>query len=108
MTEVKVLVLKSLLNIEITSPFVAKVRACSQAVWLGLAMGVDKLKEEGDALTLIKKCQSIAIDKSHHNRRGRRGAEICSGVTETGTSERTRTRLKSVLGFLKIKENDGW
>ncbi|MBA0555999.1 hypothetical protein Golob_026142, partial [Gossypium lobatum] len=56
MTEVKVLVLKSLLNIEITSPFVAKMRACSQAVWLGLAMEVDKLKEEGDALTIIKKC----------------------------------------------------
>ncbi|MBA0648214.1 hypothetical protein Goklo_015979, partial [Gossypium klotzschianum] len=56
MTEVKVLVLKSLLNIDITSPFVAKVRACSQAVWLGLAMGVDTLEVEGDALTIIKKC----------------------------------------------------
>ncbi|MFQ6628908.1 hypothetical protein Gotur_007861 [Gossypium turneri] len=79
MTEVKVLVLKSLLNIEITLPFVAKVRACSQAVWLGLAMGVDKLEVEGDALTIIKKCQSIAIGKLeisayirdiHHNWRG--------------------------------------
>ncbi|MBA0738329.1 hypothetical protein Gogos_011705 [Gossypium gossypioides] len=79
MTEVKVLVLKSLPNIEIASPFLAKVLACSQAVWLGLAMGVDKLEVEGDALTIIKKRQSIAIDKSkisayirdiHHNRRG--------------------------------------
>ncbi|MBA0789075.1 hypothetical protein Gotri_026576, partial [Gossypium trilobum] len=42
-------------------------------------MGVDKLEVEGDALTIIKKSQSIAIDKSeisayirdiHHNRRG--------------------------------------
>ncbi|PPS08535.1 hypothetical protein GOBAR_AA12111 [Gossypium barbadense] len=37
---------------------------------------------------------------------GSRGAGICSGVAGIMTSERTRTRLKSVLGFLKIKEND--
>ncbi|MFQ6670675.1 hypothetical protein Gotur_035495, partial [Gossypium turneri] len=70
-------------------------------------MGVDKLEVEGKALTIIKKSRSIAIDKSEiRDLLGSRGAGICSRVVGIRTSKRTITRMKSVLGFLKIEEND--
>ncbi|MFQ6631094.1 hypothetical protein Gotur_009049 [Gossypium turneri] len=52
----KVLVSKSILENRIASPFAAKACACSQAVRLGIGMGVDEVEIEGDALTIIKKC----------------------------------------------------
>lgn len=44
--------------------FVAEAHACLHAVRMGLAMKVGKIEVEGDALTIIKKCQSTTIDKS--------------------------------------------
>ncbi|MBA0790828.1 hypothetical protein Gohar_015450 [Gossypium harknessii] len=41
----------------------AEAHACFQAVGIGLTMGVKKIEVEGNALTIIKKCQSTAIDK---------------------------------------------
>ncbi|MBA0757930.1 hypothetical protein Gotri_020973, partial [Gossypium trilobum] len=41
----------------------AEAHACFQAVGIGLTMGVKKIEVEGDALTIIKKCQSTAFDK---------------------------------------------
>ncbi|MBA0587272.1 hypothetical protein Gorai_000404, partial [Gossypium raimondii] len=60
----KVLVSKSILENRIASPFAAEACACSQAVRLGIGMGVDEVEIEGDALTIIKKCQSNVEDNS--------------------------------------------
>ncbi|MBA0739572.1 hypothetical protein Gogos_012833, partial [Gossypium gossypioides] len=45
----KVLVSKSVLENRIASPFAAEACACSQAVRLGIGMGVDEVEIEGDA-----------------------------------------------------------
>ncbi|MBA0821880.1 hypothetical protein Goarm_018713, partial [Gossypium armourianum] len=57
----EVLALKLIFSTEVPSLFAAEAHACFQAVGIGLTMGVKEV--EGDALTIIKKCQSTAIDK---------------------------------------------
>ncbi|MBA0752946.1 hypothetical protein Gogos_021630 [Gossypium gossypioides] len=59
----EVLASKLILSTEVPSPFAAEARACFQAVRMGLTMGVKKMEIEGDALTIIKKCQSTTINK---------------------------------------------
>ncbi|KAG8480775.1 hypothetical protein CXB51_025443 [Gossypium anomalum] len=60
----EVLVLKLTLNKEVASLFAVEARAYSKAVRLGISMGVEIVEIEGNALTIIKKCHSNAIDKS--------------------------------------------
>ncbi|MBA0548768.1 hypothetical protein Golob_019846, partial [Gossypium lobatum] len=59
----EVLASKLIFSTEAPSLFAAEARACFQAVGIGLTMGVKKIEVERDALTIIKKCQSTAIDK---------------------------------------------
>ncbi|KAH1114701.1 hypothetical protein J1N35_008079 [Gossypium stocksii] len=59
----KVLVSKSSLERKVASSFTAEACACSQAVRLGISMGVDLVEIEGDALTVINKCQTNVVDK---------------------------------------------
>ncbi|MBA0846326.1 hypothetical protein Goshw_000500, partial [Gossypium schwendimanii] len=49
----------------IASSFAVEAFACSQAVRLGMGMGVDAVEIEGDTLIVIKKCQSNVEDKSN-------------------------------------------
>lgn len=60
----EVLVSKSTLNKEVAFLFAAEARAYSKAVRLGISMGVEMVEIKGNALTIIKKCHSNAIDKS--------------------------------------------
>lgn len=60
----EVLVSQAILEKDIASLFAAKACAWSQAMRLGIQMGVGKIEIDGDALTIIKKCQSSNIDKS--------------------------------------------
>lgn len=62
--EGKVLASKSILCTEVAFLFATEAHACLHAVQMGLAMRVGKIEVEGDALTIIKKCQSATIDKS--------------------------------------------
>lgn len=50
----EVLVLQSLQNNKIATPFTTKARACSQAMEMGLVVGADNIELEGYALTVIK------------------------------------------------------
>ncbi|MBA0796321.1 hypothetical protein Gohar_007098 [Gossypium harknessii] len=60
----EVLASQATLEKEITSSFAAEACACTRVVRLGIQMGVRRIKIEGDALTIIKKCQSNSVDKS--------------------------------------------
>ncbi|MBA0554225.1 hypothetical protein Golob_013342, partial [Gossypium lobatum] len=60
----EVLTLQATLEKEITSLFAAEACACTRAVKLGIQMGVRRIEIDGDALTIIKKCQSNSVDKS--------------------------------------------
>ncbi|MBA0795872.1 hypothetical protein Gohar_006703 [Gossypium harknessii] len=56
--------LQSVLANRIASLLAAKAFACSQAVRLGMGIGVDAVEIKGDALTVIKKCKFNVEDKS--------------------------------------------
>lgn len=48
----------------VTSSFTAEALACCRAVRLGVEKGWQQIEIKGDALSIIKKCQSQAQDKS--------------------------------------------
>lgn len=58
-----VLASKSVPNRDVLSSFAAEAPACSQAVQIGVDMGLLSVMIEGDALPIIKKCQSTEVDK---------------------------------------------
>lgn len=59
----EVLVSKSVVENRIASSFVAEACTCAHAVRLGITMCLDAVEIEGDALTIIKKCQADVEDK---------------------------------------------
>lgn len=58
-----VLASKSVPNRDVLSSFAAEAPACSQAVQIGVDMGLSSVMIEDDALSIIKKCQSTEVDK---------------------------------------------
>lgn len=52
------------LHMEIALSFAAEALACSQAIQIGLEMGINNVEIKEDALTIIQKCQSNVVDKS--------------------------------------------
>ncbi|MBA0770233.1 hypothetical protein Gotri_018893, partial [Gossypium trilobum] len=60
----KVLASKFVFHKDVASSFAVEALACSQAVQLGESMGLAILVIEGDALTIIKKCQLKDSNKS--------------------------------------------
>lgn len=59
-----VLVSCSALHNDIGSPFAVETRVSTQAIEMGMAMRIQKLEIEGDALTIIKKCKREEKDIS--------------------------------------------
>lgn len=60
----ELLALKSMININVSSPFVAEAYAGLQAVELGISLKLPSVTVMGDSRTVIKKCQSKNSDKS--------------------------------------------
>lgn len=55
---------KTVLHQAVPSPFATEAHACLQAIQLGTFMGFTSIIIEGDAKTIIKKCNSTNPDKS--------------------------------------------
>ncbi|KAG8477506.1 hypothetical protein CXB51_031048 [Gossypium anomalum] len=55
---------KTILHYNISSPFAAEAKAGLEAIELVLLMGLTSAIIMGDSKTVIKKCQSIEVDKS--------------------------------------------
>ncbi|KAA3471031.1 reverse transcriptase [Gossypium australe] len=88
-----VLASKSVTNRDVLSSFAAEAPACSQALQIGLDMGLSSVMIEGDALSIIKKCQST-------ERRGN-----FEGIEGDGAHKSTRTRrIPSIYWHIVGKE----
>lgn len=59
-----ILVSKTVIHSDISSPFVVEADAGLQEIQLGITMGFNSLQIIGDSRTVIKKCQSKDPDKS--------------------------------------------
>lgn len=58
----EVLVSGDIIDTRIASPFAVKALACLHALKLCLDLGLNRIEVEGDALSVIKKCQSKLED----------------------------------------------
>lgn len=61
----KVLKVRTIIHANVSSAFAAEANACLQALHLALTGGWSDITVEGDALSVIKKCQSSHADRSH-------------------------------------------
>ncbi|MBA0758537.1 hypothetical protein Gotri_021520 [Gossypium trilobum] len=59
-----VLIVRSKLHENVGSAFAAAALACLCAIQTGIEMGLSETIIEGDALSIVKKCQNHVMDKS--------------------------------------------
>ncbi|KAH1106665.1 hypothetical protein J1N35_010433 [Gossypium stocksii] len=60
----ELLVLKTVIHNNVSSPFAAEAYACLEGTKLGMSLGVHSIKLMGDSKIIIRKCQTTLTDKS--------------------------------------------
>lgn len=63
-TNGSVLASKAIIHTNVSNTFAAEALACTEAIKIGLDLGLNRVLMEDDSLTVIKKCQNKNKDKS--------------------------------------------